>query len=193
MGFEQLADLRSQIQQIQQQAADLTGGLTEAQFNWRPAPNQWSVEECLAHLIIVGQWEIRAIEQAIADARSRGLTGAGPFHYGLIDRFIVDQTATGPDGRPRRRFSAPRRFVPVHGQPVTAVMPTFQHLQRQFAMQMDAAEGLDLARVKVKTPISRFLNLSLGMMFAQAVAHERRHLAQAARVRAQIPVLAATR
>ena len=34
--------------------------------------------------------------------------------------------------------------------------------------------------------MSRFLKMSLGMMFAQAAAHERRHLAQARRVRASL-------
>lgn len=187
MGAEQLEEFRHQVLKIEQQAADLTAGLTEAQFNWRPAPEQWSIEECLAHLIIVGQWEARAIEQAIQDGRARALTGNGPFHYGTIERFIVDASGVGPDGRPRRRFSSPRTFVPLHGQPITAVVPTFRHLQRQLGILIDGAEGLDLARVKVKTPISRFLKLSLGMMFAQIVAHEQRHMAQALRVRENLP------
>ncbi len=187
MGAEQHEAFRHQILKIQQQAADLTAGLAEAQFNWRPAPDHWSIEECLAHLIIVGQWEVRAIEQAIENGRARRLTGTGPFHFGPIERFIVEASGVGPDGRPRRRFSAPRRFVPLHGQPLTAVLPTFQHLQRQLGILLDQSEGLDLARVKVKTPISRFLNLSLGTMFAQIVAHEQRHLAQAARVREKLP------
>jgi hypothetical protein len=186
VGAQQLEEFRHQIRNVQQQAEELTRGLTEAQFNWRPAPDQWSIEECLGHLTIVGQWEVRAIERAIEDARARGLTGSGPFHYGLIDRFVVDASGVGPDGRPRHRFPASRRFVPLHGQPLTAVVPTFQHLQRQLGIQLDRAEGLDLARVKVKTPISRFLNLSLGMMFAQIVAHEQRHMAQAHRVRAKL-------
>jgi hypothetical protein len=182
VGAQQLEEFRHQIRKIQQQAEDLTQGLTEAQFNWRPAPDQWSIEECLAHMTIVGQWEVRAIEQAVEQGHARGLTGSGPFHYGPIERFIVDASGVGPDGRPRRRFPAPRRFVPVHGQPLTAVVPTFQHLQRQLGIQLDRAEGLDLARVKVTTPISRLLKLSLGMMFAQIVAHEQRHIAQARRV-----------
>jgi hypothetical protein len=41
--------------------------------------------------------------------------------------------------------------------------------------------------VKVVTPISRFLKFSLGMTFAQAAAHERRHLAQARLVLAKLP------
>jgi DinB superfamily len=186
VGVQQLEEFHHQIQKIQQQAADLTQGLTEPQFNWRPAPDEWSVEECLAHLTMVGQWEVVAIEQAIDDARSRGLTGSGPFHYGTIERFIVDASGVGPDGRARRPFPAPRRFIPVHNQPITAIVPTFQHLQLQLLIQLDRAEGLHLSRVKVKTPISRFLKLSLGSMFAQIVAHEQRHMAQARRVRDKI-------
>jgi hypothetical protein len=186
VGAEQLEQFRKQIQKIQSQAEELTRGLTEAQFNWRPAPDQWSIEECLAHLTIVGQWEVRAIEEAVDGGLSRGLTGNGPFRYGSIDRLIVDLSGPGADGKPRLRLAAPRRFVPAHGQPITAVVPTFRHLQRQLGIQLDRAEGLDLARVKVKTPISQYLRLSLGMMFAQIVAHEQRHMVQAQRVREKI-------
>lgn len=186
MGAAKLEEYRQQIEQIQKQAGEITQGLTEAQFNWRPEPGQWSIEECLAHLTMVGQWEVRAIEEAIDQGRQEGRTGSGPFRYGAIDRLVLDLTAVGRDGKPRRRFPAPRRFVPVHGQPLTAIVPTFQHLQRQFHIQMDRADGLDLARVKVATPISRFLKLSLGAMFEQAIAHEQRHLAQAGRVREKL-------
>jgi hypothetical protein len=87
----------------------------------------------------------------------------------------------------RQKMPAPSRFVPLHGQPVTAVLPTFLHVQSQFILQIDRAAGLDLKRVKVATPISRFLRLSLGAMLAQAAAHERRHLEQARRVREKLP------
>ena len=70
---------------------------------------------------------------------------------------------------------------------MTAIMPTFLHVQSMFQLQMQRAEGLDLARVKVATPISRFLRMSLGAMFAQAAAHERRHLEQARRFAEMLP------
>ena len=175
MDISELERYRQQFEQVKIQANELTAGLDEALFNWRPAPNQWSIEECLAHLTIAGQWELREIEKAIDEAKARGLTGSGPFRYGKIDRFLVRMT----EPPVRRKVPAPRRFRPLHGQPLTAVVPTFLHLQSQFIQQIQQAEGLDLARVKVVTPISRFIRMSLGMMFAQAAAHERRHLAQA--------------
>ena len=184
MGATELADYHQQIELIKAEARELTEGLNEARFNWRPEPDQWSIEECLGHLTMVGQWELRAIEEGIERGRARGLTGSGPFSYGPIDRFIVDMT------RPpvRQKLPAPRRFLPLHGQPVTAVLPTFLHVQSQFQLSLERAAGLDLERVKVATPISRFLKMSLGMMFAQATAHERRHMDQARRVWEKLPL-----
>jgi hypothetical protein len=183
VGAHELEEHRHRFESIKSESEDLTAGLTEAQFNWRPAPGEWSIEECLSHLTMVGQWEVRAIEAAVDDGRARGITGAGPFHYGPVERFVIGMTQPPV----RQKLSAPSRFVPLHGQPVTAVLPTFLHVQSQFLLQIDRAAGLDLRRIKVATPISRFLRLSLGAMLAQAAAHERRHLDQARRVREKLP------
>jgi len=176
----ELDQFHQQFEKVKDDAQELTRGLDEAQFNWKPAADQWSIEECLAHLIIVGNREILAIESAIEDGRARGVKGEGPFEPGPIERLIIDLS------RPpaRLKFDAPRYFQPLHGQPLTAVMPSFLHLQRQFQIQLERADGLDLSRVQVATPISRFLKMSLCGMFAQIAAHERRHVEQARRVRA---------
>jgi hypothetical protein len=183
VGVSDLEQYRQQFEEVSQAARELTSGLNEAQFNWRPAADQWSIEECLSHLTMVGQWEVIALERSIDEARTRGLTGKGPFEYGPIDRYVVHMS--GPPVR--LQMPAPKRFVPLHGQPVTAILPTFLHVQSQFLRHLERADGLDLARVKVPTPISRFLKLSLGMSFAQAAAHERRHIEQARRVHQRLP------
>jgi DinB superfamily len=172
-----------EFDEIGVQAGKLTEGLNEERFNWRPQPDQWSIEECLAHLLIAGNWEIRAIEDAIGHGKAHGLTGAGPFRYGPLQRLVVRKT----EPPVARKLTAPKRFRPLHEQPVTAVLPSFLHLQSQLTLLARNADGLDLARIKVPTPISRLIRLSLGMTFAQVAAHERRHLEQAWRVRKQLP------
>ena len=177
--LHELEQYRRQFEQIADHAKELTAGLTEAQFNWRPAADRWSIEDCLAHLTLVGQWQVRAIEEAIDRARARGLTGSGPFEYSALERYMLRET----EPPVRHEMPSRKRFVPVHGQPVTGILPTFLHVQRQFTIQLERADGLDLRRVKVVTPISRWVKLSLGMAFAQTAAHERRHLEQSRRVR----------
>ena len=179
MGVRELEEYQKQFEHLGAQAKLLTQGLSEAQFNWRPEAKAWSIEECLAHLTMVGQTEVRLIERAIEVGRAHGVTGNGPFQYGWLERTILRQT----EPPARRRFSAPRRFRPVHGQPLTAILPTFLHVQRQFVQLASQADGLDLSRVKVATPMTRLVKFSLGMTLAQAAAHERRHLEQARRVR----------
>ena len=183
MAVSELALYHEQFAEIEQQASKLTAGLNEARFNWRPSPEEWSIEECLAHLTMMGHWGVRAIEEAIDQGKKNALTNPGPFEYGAIDRFIVHQS----EPPVRSPLPALKRFVPLHGQPVTAVMPTFFHVQSQIHIQLTRAQGLDLRRVKVASPVSRLLKISLGMMFAQIAAHERRHLEQARRVREKLP------
>jgi hypothetical protein len=178
----ELEGYRQQFQQIRAQAAELTAGLKEDQFNWRPAAGVWSIEECLSHLVMVGQSQVRDITDAVDQAHARGIKGSGPFDYGHIDRFIVG-LAEPPVRQP---LPAPQRFHPLHGQPITAILPTFNHVQDMFVLQADRAEGLDLARIKVPTPISPWLKMSLGMVFKLATAHERRHIEQARRVRVKL-------
>jgi hypothetical protein len=179
----ELEGYRQQFAEITKEAAELVEGLTEEQFNWRPRPGEWSVEECMAHLTMVGNVELGHIETAIDRAVAAGLTGTGPFSMSAIERLILRET----EPPARHSMRSPQRFVPLHNQPITAVMPTFNHVQRMFILQMERAANLDLRRVKVVTPISRLLKLGLGATFAQAAAHERRHLAQARRVREKIP------
>ena len=184
VGVSELETYRQQFDQLRIEAEEMTAGLTEAQFNHRPAPGQWSIEECLAHYTMLSQWQLRAVEKAIDEGKARGLTGSGPFQYDAIDRFIVQMT----EPPPRITFPAPKSFVPLHGQPLTAVMPTFYHVLKHFTLQTQRAEGLHLAKIKVPTPLTSFIRMSLGMTFAQVAAHGRRHMAQAQRARRAIPL-----
>jgi hypothetical protein len=178
----ELEQYRQQFEEISSQARDLTAGLSEAQFNWRPAPATWSIQECLAHLTMVGQVEADAIEAAVTKAREISLTGAGPFEYPAWERYILRETEP-PVRHPRQ---SPKHFVPVHEQPITGILPTFLHVQSRFLLQIERADGLDLRRVKVATPITSLIKLSLGTTLAQAAAHERRHMEQARKVRARL-------
>jgi hypothetical protein len=182
VGAHELEGYRQQFEEIKADARELTEGLTEAQFNWRPAPNQWSIEECLAHLTMIGHVEIPHIERAVDEARAQGITGSGSQRFGPVERFVIGLAQLPV----KRKLPAPKRFIPLHGQPLTAVLPTFLHIQSQFQQQIDRSAGLDLARVKVVTPIASWLKMSLGAMFAHAIAHERRHIEQARRVREKL-------
>ena len=175
-----LEDFRRLLSAVTEDARELTGGLTDTQFNWRPALDQWSIAECLDHLTQTGRISVRHVRETLADARRRGLYSRGPFRYGLLGQMIV--RSMGP--RPRMKFKAPAAFRPPPARPRLEVERDFFALQDELLGCIRESNGLNLRRAKVTSPVTRLLRLSLGQEFALLIAHEQRHLWQARRVRA---------
>jgi hypothetical protein len=175
----ELAELDRQFAAAKAEASELVDGLQESQFNWRPGAQAWSMAECFLHLNMVGDRCVHLLEMTLADARGRGRLGDGPFGYGWLGKWIISHT----EPPSKHKFKAPRAFAPANGQPITAVLPTFRHLQEQFSQQLQQASGLDLARIRVPAPEARPLRFNLQLTFTWIAAHERRHLWQARQVR----------
>jgi hypothetical protein len=182
MSVANLEKNRTEYLAIKEDALKLTAGLTYAQFNWRPSPKEWSIEECLSHLILTGNFMLKQIEPAVEAANARGLTAPGPFPFSAFDKFALKQTEP-PAGR---KFPAAKKLRPLHDQPATAVVPSFLHLQDQVMLWIERSAGLNLSRIKIKSPFP-VLKFTLGGAFAQIASHERRHLEQAWRVRKALP------
>jgi len=175
----QLAELRSQFAAAKADAGELVNGLKESQFNWRPDPHRWSMAECLLHLNIVGDRYVRLLEKTIEDPGAPGRTAEASLAYGFLGARLI----AGTEPPPKRKRKALRSFTPAFGQPITAVLPTFRHIQEQLALLLERANGLDLARIKMRGPGLGPVRLNLYAIFAWIAAHERRHLWQARQVR----------
>ena len=175
-----LEDFRRLLEAVGEDAKDLTAGLTDAQFNWRPAPGQWSIAECLDHLTQTGRVAVGHIRETLADARQRKLYSRGPFRYGILGQMIV--RSMGP--QPRMKLKAPAVFKPRPDRPRQEVERDFFALQDELLRCIRESNGINLKRAKVTSPVTKLLRLSLGQEFALLIAHEQRHLWQARQVRA---------
>jgi hypothetical protein len=135
--------------------------------------------QCFEHLNATAREFMPAIDRAMADARARGLTGSGPFVYSMFERLFL--RATEPP--PRLRMPAPRVLKPAPDRPMTAVLGEFTQWQDRLGERIRLADGLDLQRVRGRSPAFPLFTWSLGSLFAITLAHERRHLWQAREVR----------
>jgi hypothetical protein len=170
-----------QLLSISQDAPGIANGLTDAQFNWRPAPARWSVGDCFAHLNESAKAFIPSIDSAIAQARDQGLTSPGPFVFSAIERIVLRLT----EPPPRLRTRAPKVIQPPTDPEKSAsrVMHEFSEWQTAIDGRIQRADGLDLKRARARLPGVPLLTWSLGTMLAITLAHERRHLWQARTVR----------
>lgn len=170
-----LQNYHRQFKEIKIDARDLLAGLTNDEFNWRPDNKRWSIAQCIDHLLVTGADSLSNTRHAIDEARSRGTLSEGPFRYGLIERWFVRQM----DAHSRMRFRSPKGYLPTASGRCHEMAERFEALQDQFLQCIEDANGIDLSKVKVTNPVSRWFKLSLGQEFAFNAAHERRHLWQA--------------
>jgi len=168
-----------QLLSIRQDATGLMSGLTDAQFNWQPAPGRWSMAGCFDHLNkSASDLFIPKIDGAIATARTNDLRSNGPFAYSAWQRWLIRNN----DAPPKMRFKAAKRFHPAPHLPLDQVRAEFVRCQDELGRRLRDADGLDLCRAKHAFPFWP-LKWSLGALVQMMLAHERRHIWQARQVR----------
>ena len=178
------ADLHAMLDQISAIKTDgdaIVAGLTEAQLNWQPGPGRWSILDCLQHLNVGVTATLPAFDRSIAEGRAKGQLSRGPFRYSWFARMMVASL----EPPPKFRMRAPRliRVAPASARRSAEVVPEFLRVRDQLAERVRQADGLDLARVRLISPINRLLRMPLGGYFHFILAHDRRHLWQARNVR----------
>jgi len=169
---------REQFEQLAAEADALVAPLSDQQFQWQPRPDSWSVAQCVEHLNVTARLYLPKLDEGIAEAIRRGAYGPGPFTYNWMGRFMV--WIVSPTTRIKAK--APKPFQPAQGRPRQEVMAAFRAYQVQYIDRLRQANGLDLSRARVSSPVAAWLRMPLGSGFATMIAHERRHLAQARRV-----------
>jgi hypothetical protein len=174
----EIDDLRRQFELISADADTLVTPLSDDQFRWRPTPAVWSIAHCLDHLNATARTYLPSLDEGISDAIRRGLYGTGPYRYDWMGRLFTWLN----EPPPRVKVKAPAVFQPPPNRTRHEVMAAFRAYQVQFVDRLRQANGVDLARARVKSPVSAWLRISLGSGLHVMAAHERRHIWQARRL-----------
>ncbi len=165
-----LAELQERLAEDLAAVLVAVAGLTQAQADWRPAPERWSVGEVLHHLILSDRSFALAVRKLVQRGRREGLA-AGPSARRSWPRMhtIADVSASGP-------VKNPERVTPAHGLPIEQLRADLAATHESVAAQIPGLSGLDLDALRLPHPLGFELNLYRWVDIAGA--HERRHLAQ---------------
>ena len=174
----ELDDFRRQFEDVTTTVNALIEPLRDDQFAWCPAPGAWSVAHCLDHLNATARLYLPMLDEGISQAIRRGIYGEGPFTYSWLGRLVVFVN----EPPPRFRLGAPPRMHPAPSRPRHEIVAALRAYQVQYVDRLRQANGLDLARARVRSPVAGWLRFSLGAGFALMAAHERRHIWQARRI-----------
>ena len=160
-------------------ARHLVSGLRDDQLNWKPAPERWSIAQCLDHLTVTSSKFDPYFTAALAGGREKWrVTAAPPYRPTLIGGWLIKQVMpeTG------RNLPAPKVFRPSESSAISDALESFLKQQEKFLGFVRATGGVDYNKTRLRSPVTPLMRYSLGDAYVVTVVHGQRHLAQARRV-----------
>ena len=173
----ELHERRYEFERLTAGFSQLVVGVTQEQWQWRPAPDAWSLGHVIDHLNHVHELMLAPMSEAVRQGHADEIQRPGPFRYNLIERGVI--WSMGPNAPIRQQ--APELFRPAEQVPAQdEALTRFTDLQFRLVRLTEEANGLDLTRIKVTSPVSPpKIRISLGAWFQALVAHQENHLSQA--------------
>ena len=177
----QLDEIKIQLDAASQKASSTVNSVSFEQLKQRPKPDKWSIAECLVHLNLSSQAEIDVLNDAYKQIPTKQISAEKQFKMDLLGRFL--KWTLEPPPMSIFKVKTTEKFQPVAIEPLSEILPTFLALQEQPKASVDAANGLPLDQIKVVSPFSSKIKYNLLSCFNILLAHERRHLWQAEKVK----------
>ena len=176
---ESVPDLAAQAESIAADAQRTFGGLTAAQLNWKPNADAWSVAQCFDHLIRINSTYFPTLRVIQEKGYRPGWRDRVPFLPRLIGRLVLKAVEPGAP----RKFKAAAHVTPATSAIDARIVPQFvAHQQEVIRHMKQTAERGDLGQMIIVSPVASAAFYSVLDAFRIVVAHERRHIEQAARV-----------
>ena len=158
------------------QAITLARDSTRDQLNWRPAPGQWSVGQCLEHLLISNRVYLPPIAKALEGRTKSRVEDVTPGWFG---RWFI-RTQIDPSTQ-RRRGRAPGKIAPSLDVE-TSVVQEFVRSNDDARDLVRRASDYDVNRIRFVNPFVGLIRFTVGTGIEIVWRHQRRHLLQAERV-----------
>jgi hypothetical protein len=172
-----LSNLSSEVAIIELRAQQSFGELNVDRFNWKPAPDRWSVGQCLLHLVTANE-PYFPIFDAVANGTHQRTTWE---RLPVLPKFFGAAVLNAVHPDTARKSKAPKIFQPAASEVPLDVRDQFLAQQPRLRDAITALLGTDIDLI-VTSPVARFITYSLRDALSIVVAHEQRHLNQAERV-----------
>jgi hypothetical protein len=161
-------------------ACQLVSGLSEAQLNWKPAPDKWSIAQCLEHLAVTSKEFDSYFTVALARGQKKWPVSRAPaYRPSWMGGWLIKQV-TPETGRNLR---APKVFRPSESSTIQGALESFLKQQERFLAFVRETAGVNYNKTRLRSPVTPLMRYSLADAFVVTVVHGQRHLVQAQRVR----------
>lgn len=179
----QLQAIADEFRAAQRRLHRLAHDLPDGGWTERPEPGRWSVAECVEHLNLTAEAFLPPLRQAVDDGRRRGVLGNGPYRRDPIG-WLLWRVMAPPVRLMRARTGA--GFVPTGNVAPAELLARFDRLQEEQLACLADADGLDLQRLRIRSPFDGRASYNLYAAFSILPRHQERHIWQAERAAAGV-------
>jgi len=150
--------------------------LSDAQFNWRAAPDKWSISQCIQHINMISRHWYKQFEKILKGGIKS--ENKGDYTPGFLGKYVlkvITPVAT-------KKFKTPGLFQPHYLVNGKVAMDEFFDFQKRFTDMAEKLRKYDLEKNKLDSTIYPVIHLKLGDAFEINNRHTARHLNQALNV-----------
>jgi hypothetical protein len=115
-------------------------------------------------------------------AKDKNLLSNGPFKFSWLGKKFVDNV----EPPVKRRLKNPKKWSPESGLEMNKTIENYDRFQDRYIDLLRKSAGLDMTKVRISSPATNLIRLTIFDMFNINAAHQRRHLWQAGNVRKAI-------
>jgi hypothetical protein len=172
-------NVAGQVRDIRELLDALCAGLSPTQLNWQPdGGRRWSVGQCLDHVTKTTYLYNSHLEEAVTGAPRQPTPAARPNVLGRAFIWMIEPPA-------RIRVRAPQTVQPSFSFDLEHLLAEATGALAQLQELTSRTVQVDSGRLRFANPFlrgSRVFNVATGVLVM--LAHTRRHLIQAERVKA---------
>ncbi len=148
-------------------------GISQAQADFKPSADEWSVGEVLDHLSLSGKgilMQVRGLCEGTAKILPLvGKDATDKFLAGVADVNITGKAPAQPDA------------MPTHGKPIGELIGVLDGLLTSAKEDLAKHEDTDLSQTK--SPLATFCDLDVYQWIKFCGAHDARHVPQIERIK----------
>lgn len=173
-----IASIMEKGEQAKQKARIAFTVLSATQLNWKPWVHDWSIAQCLDHLVISDSSYFPVLKKITEGTYyMNAWTKYSPMST-LWGRLLKDRLRE----QVKKKMTAPRIFQPTASEMSIDSIERYLSNLDSFLAYISKCRTIDLDKTIIPSPVTQIITYSLRDALSFLVQHEHRHLNQAIKV-----------
>ncbi len=154
-------------------------GLNAAQLNWKASQNNWSIGQCLSHLIVSNEKYFPILDVLITGKYKTSFWQK----INPLSSYTGRKMAESLGPKIIKPFIAPKLFDPGKHAIRSGIVTDFSKHQALLKSKINSLKNLDFQKTIVSSPVAPLITFPLQDCIEILVGHEERHFGQALKVK----------